>query len=456
VRPILILALISMVSSSLVRGQEGLSSSFAQGRCIEAMPAVLNRQKRAEISNRLLRDRLQNLLPRLMREAGIDCWILACREYAEDPLYLTLVPEPVFAARRTTLLVFFDRGAEKGVERLTVSRYGLGDLYQSSWDGGSLDAQWRRLAEVVKERNPKVIGLNTSRDWPIADGLSQGLHERLKDALGPELMKRTRSAEALCVRWAETRSKAELELYPQIVAIARRVIAEAFTNEVITPGVTTTGELRWWLRQRFADLDLPVWFMPYVNIQRRGLREKDGTAIFGKTEATIRRGDLIHTDVGIEMLRLHTDTQEMAYVLREGETEVPRDLREAMAVGNRWQDILCGEFVTGRSGNEILAATRKRAQAEGITCSVYSHPLGFFGHAPGPTIGMWDNQGETPVRGDWPLRPNTCYAIEGNVTVKIPSWDHQPIQIKLEQDAVFDGKTVRYLAGRQVSWHVVR
>jgi hypothetical protein len=441
-----------------VCGQEAASSApatAAQGRSIDAMPAILDRKRRSEVTNRLLRDRLDHLLPRLMREAGIDCWIVACREYAEDPLYLTLVPEPVFAARRTTLLVFFDRGEKEGVERLTVSRYGLGDFYRSAWEGGSLDDQWRRLAEVVRERDPKRIGLNVSRDWPVADGLSKGLHDRMAAALGPELMQRARSAEVLAVRWAETRTRAELELYPQIVAIARRVIAEAFTNEVITPGVTTTEDLRWWIRQRFAELDLPIWFMPYLNIQRQGLREPEGRVIYGKSEGVIRRGDLLHTDVGIQLLRLHTDTQEMAYVLREGETEVPKGIRDAMAIGNRWQDLLCAEFVSGRTGNEILARTLSAARAEGISCSVYTHPLGFYGHAPGPTIGMWDNQGATPIRGDWKLHPNTCYAIEGNVTVAIPEWGGQRVQIKLEQDAVFDGQSVRYLAGRQIRFHVI-
>ena len=65
-------------------------------------------------------------------------------------------------------------------------------------------------------------------------------------------------------------------------------------------------------------------------------------------------------------------------------------------------------------------------------------------------------QGPTPIRGDWPLYPNTGYAIEGNVKVKVPAWDGQRVQIKLEQSAAFDGERVIYLAGRQTEWHVVR
>ncbi|MEM9381030.1 MAG: M24 family metallopeptidase [Planctomycetota bacterium] len=418
--------------------------------------AVLPERERAVAVNRMLADRLDRLLPALMRETGIDMWLVLNREYAEDPVYLTLVPEPVFAARRTTMLVFFDRGPERGVERLTVSRYALGDVYESAWDGGSDDEQWARLAEVVAERDPKRIGVNTSAHWAFGDGLSSGLRARLETALGDDLAGRLTPAEALCIRWLETRTALEMQVYPQLVHLARSVIAEGFSSEVITPGVTTTDDVRWFLRQRFTDLGLPAWFMPYCNVQREGLLPPDGTSFYGANGVVIERGDVLHTDVGIRYLRLHTDTQEMAYVLRVGEDEVPAGLQRAMAIGNRWQDQLTDSFVLGRTGNEILSATRRAAKADGIVCSVYTHPLGFYGHAAGPTIGMWDNQGPTPIRGDWPLHADTCYAIEGNVLVPVPEWGGQPVQMKLEQDAWFDGESVHYIGGRQTTWHVVR
>ena len=220
--------------------------------------------------------------------------------------------------------------------------------------------------------------------------------------------------------------------------------------------MTTTADVRWWLRQRFTDLGLPVWFQPHCNVQRRGAAPNADAPIVGINDTVIQRGDVLHTDVGIRYLRLNTDTQEMGYVLRPDEADVPEGLKRAMAVGNRWQDHLTSSFVRGRRGNEILAATRAKSESEGIVCSVYTHPLGFHGHGAGPTIGMWDNQGPTPVRGDWTLRPNTCYAIEGNVKVRVPEWDDQQVQIKLEQDAWFDGEKVVYIGGRQTRWHVVR
>ena len=417
-------------------------------------PAVLPERARPEAVNRMLTDRLDNLLPALMRETGLDMWIVINREYAEDPVYLTLVPEPAFAARRTTMLVFFDRGVEKGVERLTVSRYPMRGFYEAAWEGGETDEQWRRLATVIRERNPKKIGINVSRNWALADGLSHALHERLVESLDPSLRSRLMSAENLAIRWLETRTALELEAYPHIVALARSVVSEAFSSKVITPGVTTTDDVAWYIRQRYADLGLPIWFMPYVNIQRAGLKCETTTDFCGES-GIIQRGDVLHTDVGITYLRLSTDTQEMGYVLRLGETDVPESLKRALAAGNRWQDILTSNFITGRTGNQILAATRAQSQKESIASTTYTHPLGFHGHAAGPTIGMWDNQNATPIQGDWTIRPNTAYAIEGNVKAAVPEWDGQLVQIKLEQSAVFDGRRVIYLAGRQTEWHVV-
>lgn len=450
--------LVSLLSVALPVGAQPSASPAApaQGREFDgAVQHVLPERARPAAVNRMLKDRLDTLLPALMREAGIDLWLVINREYVEDPVYLTLVPEPVFAARRTTMLVFFDQGAEKGVERLTVSRYGMEGFYASAWKGGTDEDQWARLVEVVRERNPKRIGINTSAQWSFGDGLTAGLRDRLFEALGADLRARVAPADALCVRWLETRTAMELEVYPHVVSLARGVVAEAFSERVITPGVTTTDDVAWYIRQRYADLGLPIWFMPYVNAQRPGEACAAETPFCG-VSGVIQRGDVLHTDVGITYLRLNTDTQEMGYVLRAGETDVPEGLKRALATGNRWQDLLTGEFRLGRTGDEVFAATDAAARREGIQHSTYTHSLGFHGHAAGTTVGMWDNQGPVPVSGAWTIGKHTAYAIEGHVKVAVPEWDGQLVQIKLEQSAVFDGTGVTYLAGRQTRWHVVR
>lgn len=435
-------------------------SNSDQGRVIESADAfaVVPVRERIDTENAQVAERINGLLPELMAEADIDLWLVINREYAEDPVYFTLVPQPSFAARRTTMLAFErfeDEDGRNAVRALSVNRYPLGEPYQVAWSGGALDAQWQALADLIVEMDPERVGINVSTDWPVADGLTHGLHQRLLEVLPQTHHERLVSAEALVVRWLETRTERELALYPHIVGIARGVIAEAFSNRVITPGVTTTDDVAWYIRDRFESLGLPIWFMPYVNVQRPGERCEQDQAFCG-VSGVIERGDVIHTDVGICYFKLCTDTQEMGYVLKSGQDSVPAGLVNALAEGNRWQDHLTASFQTGRSGNEILADTIDRAQADGIDSSTYTHPLGFFGHAPGPTIGMWDNQGATPVRGDWPLHPNTAYAIEGNIKARLAEWDGQHVQIKLEQVAWFDGQSVIYAAGRQTQWHVIR
>jgi Xaa-Pro aminopeptidase len=427
----------------------------AQGRVIPgAVQQVLPERDRASIVNKILTDRLENLLPKLMREQGIDLWLVINREYVEDPVYLTLVPEPVFHARRLSMLVFYDRGPEKGVERLTVSRYAMTG-YTAAWQGGTAESQWKRLVEIINERNPKKIGINSSRQWSFGDGLTSGLRESLDEALGADLRAKVTSADKLCVRWLETRTPAELDLYASMTQIARGVISEAFSERVITPGVTTTDDVAWYIRQRWTDLGLGTWFFPTVDLQRAGTCGKD--AAFCDGDGVIERGDVLHCDVGIRYLRLNTDTQEMGYVLRRGETDVPAGLKKALADGNRWQDVLTGAFKVGRTGDEVFKLTDAGSKKEGLQHSTYSHAVGFHGHAAGPAIGMWDNQtGPVPVTGSWPLAANTAYAIEGNVKVAVPEWKGQLVQIKLEQTALFDGTMVTYAAGRQTDWHIVR
>lgn len=447
------LMLITALSLAGLTSVSPAAQAADQGRVLEGERAVLPWRARPDVENRILNDRLDTLLPKLMEETDIDLWLVMAREYAEDPVYFTLVPQPTFAARRTTMLLFH-RGAE-GFQRLSVNRYPLGEPFETAWSGGNLDEQWEALAELIADLDPERIGINVSRDWPVADGLTRGLHERLLDVLSPALAERLVPAEDLVVRWVETRTPEEVTLYTHVVGLARQVIGEAFSPRVITPGATHTDDVAWYIRERFAELGLPVWFQPYVNLQRPEEPCEAETPFCG-TSGIIQAGDVLHTDVGICYLKLCTDTQEMGYVPRAGEDRVPEGLVTALAVGNQWQDDLTDAFETGRSGNDILAGSLRANEQRDVIASTYTHPIGFYGHAPGPTIGMWDNQGDTPVRGDWPLYPMTAYAIEGNVKAPVPEWDGQFVQIKLEQSALYDGEQVIYLAGRQTEWHLVQ
>jgi Xaa-Pro aminopeptidase len=382
-----------------------------------------------------------------MRQEGFDMWLVICRENNEDPVFSSLVPLTSLYASRTSMLVFFDRGTE-GIERLSVSRSGIGQFYKSAWDPDRID-QWVRLAEIVKERNPKKIGINESETFNYGDGITATLKRKLLAALPAEYQPRVQSAERLAIRWLERRSPEEIEVYPHIVAIAHGIIAEAFSRTVITPGVTTTDDVVWYFRERSRQLGLTNWFQPSVDIQRAR------NSPHGESNV-IHRGDLLHCDFGITYLKLCTDTQQMAYVLQDGESDAPKSLHAAFAKGNRLQDIHLAEMKAGVTGNAILAAALKRAKAEGLQASIYTHPIGVHGHAAGPIIGLWDKQDGVPGLGDFPLFEDTAHSIELNVRVGVPEWGNIEVRIPLEQDILFRRGGPLWMDQRQTAITLIR
>lgn len=412
------------------------------------MPVILPLRERAAVMDRWLETRLETVVPMLMRREGIDLWIVSAREYNEDPVIETMLPATWMAARRRTVLVFHDRGPEEGVERLAVARYDIGP-FPRSWVPEEEPDQWKRVAEVIAERDPQRIAVNRSSTFALADGLTGTEYDALKAALPEAYRERIVSGERLAIGWLETRTPEEMQVYPMIVRIAHAIIAEGFSEAVIQPGVTTTTDVQWWYRERIADLKLQTWFHPSVSVQRADAAERDGDFSSKPDADVILPGDLLHVDFGITYLGLNTDTQQHAYVRHPGEAEAPQGLRDALAIGNRLQDVLTGAFVAERTGNEILKAALDQARQENIKATIYTHPIGVHGHGAGPTIGLWDQQGGVPGRGDYPLYPNTAYSIELNAAVPVPEWGGQEIRIMLEEDAYFDGTATWYIDGRQ-------
>lgn len=411
-------------------------------------PAVLSLKEQAAVYDGWLSVRLEKILPELMRREKIDMWLVICEEYNEDPVYLSLVPFASLSARRLSIFVFFDRGGDKGIERFSVSRYGIGNLYPTVWKAGQED-QWKALGNAVRQRDPKRIGINEAEVFAFGDGLSASKKKLLVQALGPDYAKRLVGAERLAVGWLERRLPEEVEVYHHIAAIAHAIIADAFSSKVITPGVTTTADVEWWMWEKVRALGQTTWFNPGISIQRpKSSPHKDSPVIHG--------GDLLHCDFGINYLRLDTDTQQHAYVLGPGETDAPKGLKDALLQGNRLQDILLGEMKEGLTGNQVLAAALKRAKDEGLKPSIYTHPLGVHGHAAGPTIGLWDQQAGVPGAGDYPLYFDTVYSIELNVRAAVPEWDNQEVQIALEQDATFTKAGAHFLDRRQTELRLIK
>ena len=420
-----------------------------------------------------LRKRLEAFLPGLMRRHGIDLWVVPMREYNEDPVFLAITSPETFAARRRTIYVFFDKCAASAkppapecVERIALGGSSQGGVFEArrstktaAGDVGRGrqaelwgEEQWQALKAVIEERNPKVIGIDRSTIFAFSDGLSSGELQGMSQALGEKWTARFKDAERLPLELIASRLPEEEAFYGRLQQLVWSLSQEMFSERVITPGKTRTSDLVWWWRQRINDLGLGTWFQPSVEAQRRGVTEAD----LGE-DPVIQRGDVLHSDLGITSMRLNTDTQHLAYVLLPGESDAPEGLRRALASTNALQDIVMAELRPGRTGNEILAASRALMKEKGIDGTVYSHPIGLHGHGAGPLIGLWDYQDGVPGRGDAPVIPSMWFSIELQATSAVPEWGGQRVRMAQEEDAIVDAAgRVRWAVRRQDKLFLVR
>jgi hypothetical protein len=433
-----------------------LISISTQVISINTQAQVLPLREQAKVIDAVLENRLNQLLPTLMEKNNIDMWVIISREYNEDPVLKTMLPATWLSARRRTILVFYNNPTTKVYKKFAVARYSVGDFIEANWDMKKFPNQWDALNNIIETYHPKKIALNTSPNFGHADGLDHTEYEEFTQKLSVDNKAKVVSASNLAVAWLETRTPMEMQYYSQLNSITHKIIAEGFSSKVITPGITTTDDLVWWFRQKVNDLGLNTWFHPSVEIQRNDNAVFDHLKAFTNTEKEniIRTGDLLHVDFGISYLRLNTDVQEHAYVLGPDEKEAPSYLTNGLKTANRLQDILTQQFKENKTGNQILSDALAQSKKENIKGVIYTHPLGFHGHAAGPTIGMWDNQNATPGSGDYPMHYKTAYSIELNAATFIKEWNKE-VRFMLEQNGYFDEKGFWYLDGRQTKLHLI-
>lgn len=439
---------------------------------LDQKPKILSYREQEKIKDAWLKDKLDNILPKILKRCDIDMWLVICNEYNEDPVLSALVPCAMMSARRLTILVFYlqDDGTLK---KMAITRPGVGldDYYESMWKNpkgydwalqealmpnGSKrekgsdkpETQWECLNRIINDLNPKKIGINISNDFAFADGLSHSLYNSLISNLDKANIDKLTSAEKVCVGYLEARTDKQIIAYNSIMQIAHAMIDEAFSNKVIIPGVTTNSDVKYHMLQRTINLGLEPWFDYEVSITRNGV---------GKItqEAIIMPGDLLHCDVGFRYLGLCTDTQENCYILKIDEQKAPEYLNEALRQANTLQDITISFFKEGRSGNEVLSLAREEAIKQGLKPCIYSHPIGNHGHGAGPTIGLWDMQNGVKGRGDYPIYNNTAYSLELCVDVDIKEWN-MTLSLGAETDIIFIDNKVYYLGGRQKELHLVK
>jgi Xaa-Pro aminopeptidase len=420
-----------------------------------------------------LQKRLDTFLPALMRTHGIDLWVVPMREYNEDPVFSSITAPETFAARRRTIYVFVDTCLASGaapapacVKRIALGGTSQGGVFEARRStkaaAGNIgrgqqaelwgDEQWQVLKSVVEEYKPRVIGIDRSTVFAFTDGLSSGELKGMSEALGDTWTSKFKDAEGLPLELIASRLPEEEAFFKKMQELVWSMTQTMFSSAVITPGKTKTSDLVWWWRQRVNDQGLGTWFHPSVEVQRKGATDDQ----LGD-DPIIHRGDLLHCDVGITVARLNTDTQHDAYVLLPGETDAPGGLQRALANGNALQDIVMDEIRPGRTGNEILTASRARMKAKGINGTIYSHPIGVNGHGAGPLVGLWDYQDGVPGRGDAKVIPSMWFSIELQATTAVPEWGGQAVRMAQEEDAIVgaDGR-IRWALKRQDKLFLVR
>ena len=431
-------------------------NAFAQrDEAIEPLPKLLPVREQLETRERWLKTRLETRLLPMMRRHKIDMWIVTNEEFHPDPVVPYIAPAIPYQGRRD-YFIFSDRGA-KELERIAVVRYPeerLRRFFEVMNPPGRETAA--TLRKIVDERKPKAIALNMGGVRGATGSLTFDAHKFLNEALGPEHSARFVPAAPLIVEYMDTRLNEELEHYRTAVHVTDILTRRAFSNEVIKPGKTTVGDVRWWFLQQVSNLGLDVWFHPDIRVQRRNL-ETSKTQQFltvADESVVLERGDVIHIDCGINYMGLSTDWQKMAYILRPGEREAPAGLKRALVNTNRLQDALFKHIKAGVYGHEVYDATMAEMKREGIEAMIYSHSVGNQGHALGASIDFRRPTSGAP--SEPPFREGSYTSIELNTSTVVPEWNNQKVTIMMEDDAYLTSQGLRWFRPRQTSFYLIR
>jgi len=421
----------------------------------EPLPKLLAQREQLAVREGWLKKRLDTMLLPMMRRQNIAMWIVTNEEFHSDPVTAHIAPPLPYVGRRD-FFIFADRGGDK-LDRIALVRYPEEHL---SYFFQVLNPPGREIAttlrRLVEERKPKTIALNIGGGRGATDGLTFEAHKFLTEALGSDYASRFVSAAPLIVEYMDTRLPEELEHYRTAVAVTDILTRRAFSNEVITPGKTTVGDVRWWFMQQINNLGLDTWFQPDLRLQRHNKEPGKTQQFMSVTEesAVIQRGDVIHIDCGVNYMGLSTDWQKMGYVLRPGERDVPEGLKQALANTNRLQDALFTHIKPGAKGSEIYDATMADMKKLGIEAMIYSHSVGTQGHALGASIDFRRPSAANSLEPAF--REGSYTAIELNTSTPVPEWGGQKVAIMMEDDAYLTSEGMKWFRPRQTGFYVIR
>jgi Xaa-Pro aminopeptidase len=433
------------------------------GRVIPAMPELLGMRAQYELRLDWLEQKRALLLDQ-MREHDIEMWIVVSEEFHADAVTQYVAP-PLHYTRRRDVMVFLDTGDDglasySDYWRPTEDyRRFFQPLPAARNERGIQDTRTglRALWDLYR---PETIGLNMGGSRGHDSGLTHDSYEFLVDALGSEAQSRFVSAVGLIEDVFDTRLPDELEPYRSLVLATDVIAQRALSNVVITPGVTRAADIKWFFEESVAELGVggKPWFEIHVAVQRFD-PQTGGMIPYvhpAPDDLIFQRGDIIHLDCGFDYLGFASDWQKVAYILRDGEDDVPDGLKTALANANLVHEAFASEPRPGMSGWEATLAIAAKLEGVDFLPSLYSHPIGYHGHALGPSINARNMDLSSPPNRDAFLRDGAYRSIEFSATTAIPEYDGGTLTIPMEDDGHLTANGYEYFRPYQTDWYVIR
>ncbi|MEJ2541236.1 MAG: M24 family metallopeptidase [Gemmatimonadota bacterium] len=433
------------------------------GRVIPAMPDLLGMRRQYDVRLEWLEERHRLLLD-LMRDRELDVWIVVSEEFHPDPVMQYVAP-PLRYTRRRDVLVFVDDGSDQVAAysdywRPTADYARFIQPMPSERNARGIQDTASGLRALFERYQPRRIALNMGGTRGHDSGLTHDAYRFLAEALGPEAEARFVSSADLVEAYLDTRISGEMEHYRNLVTATDVLAQTALSNQVITPGETRAGDIKWFFEEAIAQLGVGAvpWFEIHVAVQR--FDPESGEMIPyvhpAPDDLVFQRGDIIHLDCGFDYMGLASDWQKVAYILRDGEETVPDGLVAALANANRVHRAFADAPRPGMTGWEATLAIARELQGVAFLPSLYSHPIGNHGHGVGPSINARDMELSSPPEDDSVLRPGAYRSVEFSATTAIPEYDGGQVRIPMEDDAYLTEEGYRYFRPYQTEWYLIR
>ncbi len=419
---------------------------------IPPLPKLLSLREQMTVRETWLKKRFETMLLPMMRRHNVSMWIVTNEEFHSDAVTESIVP-PIPIVGRRDFFIFADNG--KTLDRYAVVRYSEERLKNHyTVLNPSRDKTAEAIKKIVDEKKPKTIALNMGGGRGQSDGITLDAYKFLVESLGKDYEARFVSGGKLITDYLDTRLPEELEHYRNAVLVTDILTRRAFSNEIITPGKTTVGDVRWWLLQQVNNLGLTVWFQPDLRVQRQAKSNNTSQQFLEVADEAVmlERGDLIHVDFGLNYMGLSTDWQKHAYILKKGEKDAPAGLKNALKNTNLLQDALFKFARTGMTGAEVYENTMGEMKRVNVEAMIYSHPLGTQGHGLGASIDFRQSIGGAEER----FRLGSYMAIELNTSTVVPEWNNQKVTIMAEDDAMMTEKGFEFIRPRQTEFYLIR